>query len=243
MANMQTLQSTVQVNAAAIQALTDRSSSSNGPRPNTGGHHTDRPLRFQKMDFPRYDGVRPSLIFINRCESYFHQQHIMEEEKVWMASYNLEEGAQMWYIQIQQDEGDIPTWRRFKHLLNLHYGPPSVPRRCLNSPTADAQVRSLNTRIVSRLFYLAPGHCRRSRGCSCSRAGWGLHSTTLCASTIRSRSWSPCVWRGRSSKCPRRPPPMLRAATLCRPLHCASPSLRPQQTGRLHHLPRWSGNR
>jgi len=27
------------------------------------------------------------------------------EEKVWMASYNLEEGAQMWYIQVQQDEG------------------------------------------------------------------------------------------------------------------------------------------
>jgi len=24
----------------------------------------------------------------------------MEEEKVWMASYNLEEGAQMWYIQV-----------------------------------------------------------------------------------------------------------------------------------------------
>jgi hypothetical protein len=46
----------------------------------------------------------------------------MEEEKVWMASYNLEEGAQMWYIQIQQDEGGIPTWRRFKVLLNLRYG-------------------------------------------------------------------------------------------------------------------------
>jgi hypothetical protein len=28
----------------------------------------------------------------------------MEEEKVWMTSYNLEEGAQMWYIQVQMDE-------------------------------------------------------------------------------------------------------------------------------------------
>jgi hypothetical protein len=47
------------------------------------------------MDFPRYDGKSDPLIFINRRESYFHQQRIMEEEKVWMASYNLEEGAQM----------------------------------------------------------------------------------------------------------------------------------------------------
>jgi len=47
----------------------------------------------------------------------------MEEEKVWMASYNLEEGAQMWYIQVQEDEG-IPSWRRFKDLLHLRYGPP-----------------------------------------------------------------------------------------------------------------------
>ena len=75
------------------------------------------------MDFPRYDGKSDPLIFLNRCESYFHQQRIMEEEKVWMASYNLEEGAQMWYIQVQEDEG-IPSWRRFKDLLHLRYGPP-----------------------------------------------------------------------------------------------------------------------
>jgi hypothetical protein len=52
------------------------------------------------MDFPRYDGKSDPLIFINRCESYFHQQRIMEKEKVWMASYNLEDGAQMWYIPV-----------------------------------------------------------------------------------------------------------------------------------------------
>ena len=75
------------------------------------------------MDFPRYDGKTDPLIFLNRCESYFHQQRIMEEERVWMASYNLEEGAQMWYMQVQQDEG-TPSWRRFTELLNLRYGPP-----------------------------------------------------------------------------------------------------------------------
>jgi hypothetical protein len=47
----------------------------------------------------------------------------MEEEKVWMASYNLEDKAKLWYMQVQQDEG-IPTWWRFKDLLNLSYGSP-----------------------------------------------------------------------------------------------------------------------
>jgi hypothetical protein len=76
------------------------------------------------MDFPRYDGKSDPLIFINRCESYFHQQRIMEEEKVWMASYNLEDGAQMCYIQVQEDEGQRLTWARFKDLLHIRYGPP-----------------------------------------------------------------------------------------------------------------------
>jgi hypothetical protein len=123
-ASMQSLQTAIKANATAIQALAaDRqSSSSNGSRSGTGEHHNDQPPRFQKMDFPRYDGKSDPLIFINRCESYFHQQRIMEE-KVWMASYNLEDGAQLWYMQVQTDEGTL-SCRRFMELLSLHYGPP-----------------------------------------------------------------------------------------------------------------------
>ena len=40
-----------------------------------------------------------------------------------MASYNLEDGAQLWYVQLQRDEG-TPSWRRFTELLHLRYGPP-----------------------------------------------------------------------------------------------------------------------
>jgi hypothetical protein len=40
-----------------------------------------------------------------------------------MVSYNLEGGAQMWFLQVQQDEG-TPSWRRFGELLNLRFGPP-----------------------------------------------------------------------------------------------------------------------
>ncbi|XP_066310954.1 uncharacterized protein [Miscanthus floridulus] len=79
--------------------------------------------RFQKLDFPKFDGKLDPLAFFNRCKSYFHQQRIAAKEQVWMASYNLEGGAQMWLIQVQQDEG-TPSWRNFSELLNLRFGPP-----------------------------------------------------------------------------------------------------------------------
>ena len=47
----------------------------------------------------------------------------MPEERTWMASYNLQEAAQLWYMQVQADEG-TPPWPRFKELLNLRFGPP-----------------------------------------------------------------------------------------------------------------------
>ena len=83
----------------------------------------DRPPKFQKLDFPRYDGKSDPMLFLNKCESYFRQQRTMGEERVWMASYNLEDVAQLWYIQLQEDEG-TPTWGRFRDLLNLRFGPP-----------------------------------------------------------------------------------------------------------------------
>jgi hypothetical protein len=39
-----------------------------------------------------------------------------------MASYNLEDVAQLWFLQLQEDEG-TPPWGRFKELLNLRFGP------------------------------------------------------------------------------------------------------------------------
>ncbi|XP_039824904.1 uncharacterized protein LOC120686774 isoform X1 [Panicum virgatum] len=99
------------------------SSSSGGRGPFGGEHHNDRPPRFQKMDFPKFDGKSDLLASINHCESYFHQQRIAEEEKVWMASYNLEEATQLWYIQVQRDQG-TPPWRRFMELLHLRFGLP-----------------------------------------------------------------------------------------------------------------------
>ena len=126
-ASIRTLQTSVEANAQAIQRLDAArpppGGSSTSAHSGSGEHHQDRPPRFQKLDFLRYDSKLDPLIFINRCESYFHQQRIMEEEKVWMASYNLEDGAQLWYYQVQQDEG-TPSWRCFTELLHLRFGPP-----------------------------------------------------------------------------------------------------------------------
>jgi hypothetical protein len=87
------------------------SSGSSGPGGGFGEHHNNRPPRFHKLDFPKFGGKSDPLTFINRCESFFHQQHIVEEEKVWMASFNLQDAAQLWYIQIQHEKGTPQRWR------------------------------------------------------------------------------------------------------------------------------------
>jgi hypothetical protein len=107
-----------------MAALKDQSGSSShsggGPRTDTG-RDLDRPPRFQKLDFPRFDDKSDLLLFINKCESYFCQQRTMLEERVWMASYNLEDVAQLWFIQLQEGEG-TPTWGRFRDLIHLQFG-------------------------------------------------------------------------------------------------------------------------
>lgn len=108
-------------NAKAIQALS--ASSSAGGRTSSGEHHQDRPPKHWRPEFPKYDGKSDPLAFLNQCESFFHQQRIMPEERTWMASYNLQDAAQLWYMQIQEDEG-TPSWPRFKELLHLRFGPP-----------------------------------------------------------------------------------------------------------------------
>jgi len=121
--NMELMHKLIEANAKAIHDLSVTGSSASGGRPGTGEHHQDRPPKHWRPEFPHYDGKSDPLIFINKCESFFLQQRIMHEERVWMASYNLQEGAQLWYMQVQEDEG-TPTWPRFTELLNLSYGPP-----------------------------------------------------------------------------------------------------------------------
>jgi hypothetical protein len=121
--NVALMQKSIEANAKAIAALPIARSSASGGRPGSRGeHHQDRPPKHWRPEFPRYDSKSDPLVFLNQCES-FQQQRIMPEERTWMASYNLQEGVQLWYMQVQEDEG-TPTWPRFKELLNLCFGPP-----------------------------------------------------------------------------------------------------------------------
>ena len=112
---------TMKADMAALKEKSASSSDSGGRL--EGTRDLDRPPKFQKLDFPRYDGKSDPMLFLNKCDSYFRQQRTMPEERVWMASYHLEDVAQLWYVQLQEDEG-TPTWGHFKDLLNLRFGPP-----------------------------------------------------------------------------------------------------------------------
>jgi hypothetical protein len=121
--SLTTEMTTMKADMAAMKEKSVSSSDSGTSGHPEGSRDLDRPPKFQKLDFPRYEGKTDPMLFINKCESYFHQQRTMAEERVWMASYNLEDVAQLWYIQLQEDEG-TPPWGRFKELLQLRFGPP-----------------------------------------------------------------------------------------------------------------------
>jgi hypothetical protein len=172
---------------AELTGLMDKSASTS----NKGGgrlvepHDLDRPPRFQKLDFPRYDGKPDPLLFINKCESYFHQQRTMPEEKMWMASYNLEDVAQLWFIQLQDDEG-MPPWGRSKELLHLRFGPPLRSAPCSSSPNAVTRGPSRNTPTDSKPSFPMSGGSRRHNEYSYTPVACLRRSVTKCASTTRS---------------------------------------------------------
>ena len=79
--------------------------------------------KHKKWDFPHYDGTSDPMPFLHKCEAYFRQHRTMPEERVRMAAYHLDDAAQLWFIQLQEDEG-TPSWGHFKDLLDLRFGPP-----------------------------------------------------------------------------------------------------------------------
>ena len=79
--------------------------------------------KHKKWDFPHYDGTSDPMPFLHKCEAYFRQHLTMPEERVRMAAYHLDDAAQLWFIQLQEDEG-TPSWGNFKDLLDLRFGPP-----------------------------------------------------------------------------------------------------------------------
>ena len=48
----------------------------------------------------------------------------MASDRTWIASYHLRGVAQTWYYALEQDEGGMPPWERFRDLCLLRFGPP-----------------------------------------------------------------------------------------------------------------------
>ena len=88
------------------------------------GHGGPTPPRFAKLDFATYDGTEDPLNWLNQCEQFFRGQRTLASDRTWLASYHLRGAAQTWYYALEQDEGSMPPWERFRELCLLRFGPP-----------------------------------------------------------------------------------------------------------------------
>ena len=88
------------------------------------GVPSQAPPRFAKIDFATYDGTEDPLNWLNQCEQFFRGQRTLASERTWLASYHLRGAAQTWYYALEQDEGSMPPWERFRELCLLRFGPP-----------------------------------------------------------------------------------------------------------------------
>jgi len=78
--------------------------------------------RYSRLEFPLYDGKIDPLAWLSRYDHFFRHQHIPEEEKVEIASYHLDEDAQVWFLKLDRDRPGI-SWEEFKRQCHLRFGP------------------------------------------------------------------------------------------------------------------------
>lgn len=75
-----------------------------------------------KLDFPRFNGLEDPTSWVCQADQFFEFYQTSEEEKVPLASFNLEGDAQLWY-QLLKEESPIITWEDFIQGLHSRYGP------------------------------------------------------------------------------------------------------------------------
>ncbi|KAI4975341.1 hypothetical protein ZWY2020_048948 [Hordeum vulgare] len=88
------------------------------------GHGGPTSPRFAKLNLTTYDGTEDPLNWLNQCEQFFRGQRTLASDRTWLASYHLRGTAQTWYYALEQDEGGMPPWDRFRELCLLRFGPP-----------------------------------------------------------------------------------------------------------------------
>jgi hypothetical protein len=114
---MNTEMASMKANMASLKEKTESSTSGSDRRPD-GPRDQDFHPKHKKWDFPHFDGTTDPMLFVNKCEAYFRQHRTTMDDRVPMASYHLDDVAQLWFTQLQTDEG-TPNWSHFKDLLNL----------------------------------------------------------------------------------------------------------------------------
>ena len=71
MKSFQTELSSVKSDMATMKDKSSSPSDDGGGGCEESPREFDRPPRFQKLDFPRFDGKTDPMLFLNKCESYF----------------------------------------------------------------------------------------------------------------------------------------------------------------------------
>ncbi|XP_066362696.1 uncharacterized protein [Miscanthus floridulus] len=103
--NMNSKITTVESDLAAMKDKTESSSGAGDDRRHEGGRGQEFHPKHKKWDFPRYDGTTDPMLFLNKCDAYFLQHRTTPDEKVRIAAYHLDDVAQLWFTQVQEDDG------------------------------------------------------------------------------------------------------------------------------------------
>ncbi|CAL5328511.1 unnamed protein product [Camellia sinensis] len=75
-----------------------------------------------KLDFPRFNGIEDLTSWVCRAEQFYYFHQTPEADRVPLASFNLEDDAQLWY-QLLKEDTVIISWEDFKQGLLNRYGP------------------------------------------------------------------------------------------------------------------------
>jgi hypothetical protein len=76
------------------------------------------------LRFPKYDGTKDLLPWLNRCKQFFWATRTPNDEKVLLATFYIQGVVQQWYYRLERNQG-TPTWARFTEVANVRLGPPS----------------------------------------------------------------------------------------------------------------------
>ncbi|KAJ0021522.1 hypothetical protein Pint_31690 [Pistacia integerrima] len=86
---------------------------------NASSAYTLKPIR---LDFPWFKGEEDPTSWLCRVEQFFNFHEKPNEERVSIASFHLEDEAQLWFQLLKEDKLEV-SWDDFKEGLYSRYGP------------------------------------------------------------------------------------------------------------------------